>query len=129
MKYSCQNEKGKFLCWDTVKCAVLQGCVLVPLLLNIYINDFPKIINKLSHTILFAEGTSIVVISTNYIKLNQRLNCNLHLIFKWFQTRYLVLNANQAYTVKFTSSKSLIYPFTITYVNQILAIAEKQSNS
>jgi len=47
-------RKGKLLGWDTIKCGVLQGCVLGPLLLNIYIKGFPQIINKLSHTILFA---------------------------------------------------------------------------
>ena len=34
--------------WDTVKCDVSQGCVLGQLLMNIYVNDFPNIINKLS---------------------------------------------------------------------------------
>jgi len=47
-------RKGKLLWWDTVQCSVFLGCVLGPLLLNIYIKDFPQIISKLSHTILFA---------------------------------------------------------------------------
>ena len=96
-------RKGKCLGWDTVKCGVLQGCVLGPLLLNIHINDFPKIINELSHSILFAEDTSIVVTSTNSIEINQKFNSDLHLIFKWFHKSYLVLNANETYVEKFTS--------------------------
>jgi len=75
-------EKLSF--WDNVKCGVLHGCVLGPSLLNRYINNFPKIINKLSHTTLFAEDTSIVVTSTNCIELNQKLNSNLHHISKSF---------------------------------------------
>jgi hypothetical protein len=64
---------------------------------------------------LFADYTSFVVTSTMYIILNQKFNSNLHHISKWFHTVYLVLNANQTYVVKFTSSKSLIYLFNIIY--------------
>jgi hypothetical protein len=46
---------------------------------NVYMNEFPKIINKLSHTRLFAVDTSIVVTSTNYSELNQKLHSNLHI--------------------------------------------------
>jgi hypothetical protein len=94
------------------------------LLFNIYLNDVPKIINKLSHTILFADDTSIFVTSTNYIELNQKLNSILHHISKWFQTNQLVLNTNKAYIVKFTSSKALIYPLNIIHVDKTLAVAE-----
>ena len=52
--------------WEIVKHGILQGSVLSPLLFNTYINDFPKIINKLSHTILFADDIITLVTSTNY---------------------------------------------------------------
>jgi len=94
------------------------------LLFDIYLNDFPKIINKLSHAILFADDTSIFVTSTNYIELNRKLNSILHHISKWFQTNQLVLNANKAYIIKFTSFKELIYPLNIIHVDQTLAVAE-----
>jgi hypothetical protein len=94
------------------------------LLFNIYLNDFPKIINKLSHTILFAEDTSIFVTSTNYIELNQKLNSILHHIYKWFETNQLVLNTNKAYMVTFTYSKALICPLNIIHADQTLAVAE-----
>ena len=90
--------------WDTLKCGVLQGYVLDLLLFNIYINNFPKIINKISHTLLFSDDTSILVTSSNYIEVNQKSNSILHHISKWFQTNQFVVNTNKIYIVKFTYS-------------------------
>jgi hypothetical protein len=56
--------------WETVKCGFPQGSVLGLW----YINDFPKVINKLSHMLLFAGDTSIHVKYANCIELNQKLN-------------------------------------------------------
>ena len=73
---------------------------------------FPQKIEKLSHTILFAEETSILVTYTNYIELNQKLHSILCHISKWFQTNQLVLNTDKTYVVKCTSSETLIRPLT-----------------
>jgi hypothetical protein len=43
-----------------------------------YIHVFPKIINKLSHIVLFADDTNIPITFTNYFNLNQKLNYILH---------------------------------------------------
>jgi hypothetical protein len=110
--------------WESVKCDVLQGSVLGTLLFNIYMNDMPKIINKLCHTMLIADDTSILVTSTDYIELYQKLHSNLHHILKWFETNQLVLNTDKAYVVKFTSSKALTCPLNIIHVDQTLPVAE-----
>jgi hypothetical protein len=55
---------------ETVTCGVWQGYVLGPKLFNMYINDFPDIINKPSHTLLFTDDTSILVLSQLLIILN-----------------------------------------------------------
>ena len=75
-------------------------CMYIYIYIYIYIyvyigviNDTPKIINKLSHTIFFADDSSIVVISSNHIELNQKLNSNLHIFrnhlkkFSWYETQ------------------------------------------
>ena len=105
--------------WGTAKCGILQGSVLGPLLFNICINDFPKIINKHSDTILFADYTSVLVTSTNYIDLNLKLHSILH----------HTLNSSKhidwyKYIIKFISTKAPIFPLNITHIYQTHAIIE-----
>ena len=90
----------------------------------IYVNAIPKIINKLSHTMFFADDSSIVVISTDYIELNQKLNSNLHHISKSFKKIQLLWNTNETFIINLTSSKAPIHPLNKTHVDQTLAIAE-----
>ena len=70
-----------------------------------YINDFPCIINKVSHTILFADDTNILVSSCNLKELNSKLNLVLCCISKWFQNSHLLLNLNKTHIIKFASTK------------------------
>ena len=49
------------------------------------INDLPKIMDKLSHTILYADDTNITVTSTDYNDLHKTINVTLQLISEWFQ--------------------------------------------
>ena len=104
----------RFVFWDS--CCFIY--------IYIYINDFPNIILKLSHSLLFADDSSVLVTSTNYVELNQKLNSTLHHVSKWFQTSKLVLNANITYIGKFTPSKATFYPFNRTHAAQILAVVE-----
>ena len=47
---------------------------------------------KLSHTILYADGTNIIVIFANYNALEKKVNVTLQLIPELFQINQLVLN-------------------------------------
>ena len=59
-----------------------------------YINDLPKIMDKLSHTILYADDTNITVTSTDYNDLHKILNVTLQLIIEWFQIIITFINCN-----------------------------------
>lgn len=45
-------------------------------------------------------------------------------ISKGFKINQSVLNADKTYTVKFLSSKALIYPLHLTYANQTLTVMD-----
>ena len=71
--------------WETSRHGVPQGSVLGPLLFNVYINDFPSILNNVAHTILYADDTTIIVSSNDPNTLNYKLNLVMNRISKWFQ--------------------------------------------
>jgi hypothetical protein len=110
--------------WETVRHGVPQGSVLGPLLFNVYINDFPSIIGKVSHTILFADDTNILVSSNNHTELNTKLNKIFCCISEWFPNNQLVLDLNKTQLIKFISSKSSTYPLHVSYNNQAITVAE-----
>ena len=93
------NSPNLLPVWEVVRHGVPQGSVLGPLMFNMYINDFPWIINKASYTILLADDTNILVSSTDPNELNSKLHSVLRCISKWFQNKQLVLNSNKMHIV------------------------------
>ena len=72
-----------------------QDSVLGPLLFHLYINDLPKIINKTSVPIIYADDTSILFAHSDPIDFNK----NIHVVFttlnKWLIANHLSLNFNK----------------------------------
>jgi hypothetical protein len=59
--------------WETSRHGVPQGSVLSPLMFNVYINDFPSILNDIAHGILYANDTTVIVTSNDTNTLNYKL--------------------------------------------------------
>ena len=69
------NENSKKVSdWAKVRHRVPQGPILGPLLFILYINDLPKIINKTSSPIIFADDTSILFTHSNLIDFNRNIS-------------------------------------------------------
>jgi hypothetical protein len=75
--YNDSENGDKVSDWAKVRHGVPQGSVLGPLLFLLYINDLPKIINKTSAPIIFADDTSILFAHSNLIDFNK----NIHIVF------------------------------------------------
>jgi len=65
------NNGNKVLSWAKVRHGVPQGSVLGSVLFLLYINDLPKIINKTSAPIIFADDTRILFAHSNLINFNK----------------------------------------------------------
>jgi hypothetical protein len=109
--------------WDIVRCGVPQGSVLGPLLFNVYINDFPFEINKISE-VMFADDTSILCTTKDYHNLKIKLEVIFSHMFKWFQDNQFVLNLDKTKMIKFTSTAATCYPLNLMFHDKTLKEAE-----
>jgi len=72
--YNGNENSNKVSDWAKVRHGVSQGSILGPLLFLLYINDLPKIINKTSAHIIFADDTSILFTHSNLRDFNKNIS-------------------------------------------------------
>jgi len=75
--YNDSKNSNKVSNWAIVRHGVPQGSVLGPLLFLLNINVLPRIINKTSASIIFADDTIILFAHSNLIDFNK----NIHIVF------------------------------------------------
>jgi hypothetical protein len=80
-----------------------------PLLLLIYINDLPNIVNDNAEVVLYADNISTIITSLNPTNFTNSVNKIFQDINKWFTTNLLLLNADKTQHLQFvTETNSLI---------------------
>ena len=84
--------------WTKIKYRVPESSILDPLLFLVYITDLPKAIEHKDIPILFADDTSIVIISPNNIQFQSDLNAVFRQLNKWFKDNLLSLNFNRIFS-------------------------------
>jgi len=76
--YNDSGNKNKVSNWARVSHGVPQGSILGLLPFLLYINDLPKIINKTSAPVIFADDTSILVAHSDPTDFDK----NSNMVFK-----------------------------------------------
>jgi hypothetical protein len=75
-----------------------------PLLFLVYINDLPKIINKDTNMVLYADDTSIMVADSNNSSFETNLNQTIKDINAWINANLLNLNFSKTQYLVFQST-------------------------
>ena len=118
--YNDSENSNKVSSWAKIRRGVPQGSVLGPLLFLLYINDLPKIINKTSAPVSFADDTSILLPDSNLTNFNK----NIHIVFatlnKWFRANQLYLNFNKTNYVHFTTKRNMSVNLKIGFNNNLI---------
>ena len=105
-----------------LKCGILQGSILGPLLFLIYINDLPSCV-KYSKVRMYAHDTILTIASDNEYILEEQINHDLWKIQMWLQANKLSLNVVKTKYMIITSSykiSHLKHPFQIKVNHQML---------
>ena len=79
---------------STIKCGVLQGSILGPLLFLLYISDLPNC-NLVGKTRLYADDTSLTFSSKNMAETQTLLNEDLEKVNTWLQVNKRTLNGTK----------------------------------
>lgn len=88
---------------------VPQGSILGPLLYIIYVNDF-----NATHSVMFADDTSILVSDSNVNNVIKKANVQVHEAHEWFSDNTLVLNNKKSTFIRFNVSNcNFNYSFLI----------------
>ena len=93
---------GVFSPFNSINMGVPQGSVLGPILFNLYINDLPKVSNRLNTT-LFADDSTLTLSHKNFDSLISNLNQELSIVYKWTISNRLSINLEKTVAMIYTN--------------------------
>ena len=109
-KQKCQI-RNSFSSERLIKCGVLQGSILGPLLFLLYINDLPHCLKKKKPR-LFADDTNLTASANSMTDLEAAVNSDLGNLRKWLIANKLSLNVAKTEFI-LIASKSMVKIFLI----------------
>jgi len=108
-----------------MKCGVLRGSILGPLLFLLYINNLPKTVKHKALAILFVDDTGILITSSNSNQLQGDLNIVFAQLNKWFKPNWLFLNFDKTHFIQFNNASICTSVTEIEYKDEQISIANE----
>ena len=93
---------------SNVRCGVLQGSILGPLLFLIYVNDMPQGVK--SNLFLYADDSCLVFQVKDVIETEKQLNGDFTNIFEWFVDNRLSIQFGEESIIDLVT-KSILFAF------------------
>ena len=87
------NTKTSYCSPARLICGILQGSILALLLFLLYINDFPRAV--VSHSLLYADDTSIVFLHKKINEIKKQLLRDVSSLCDWFFDNKLNIHFSQ----------------------------------
>jgi hypothetical protein len=118
--YNDSENSNKVSNWVKVRHGVPKGSIFGPLLFLVYVNDLPKIINRTSAPIIFADDASILFAHSNLIDYNKNIYIVFRTLNKWLRANQLSLNFNKTNYVHFTTKRNMSVNLKIGFNNNFI---------
>jgi hypothetical protein len=89
--------------WEKIRQGVPQGSILGPILFLIYVKDLPNLASIGTKILLYADDTSIIVISPNLQNFETKIDNIFGDINNLFKANQLILNYNKTNYLQFNT--------------------------
>jgi hypothetical protein len=104
--------------WLRIRQGVPQSLVLVPLLFLLYINNLPKVLNRFSLPIIFADETNILFSHSSIKDFSKHIFSIFEILNEWFEVNKLTLNFNKTHYIQFAARTKISHNSIINYNNE-----------